>query len=229
MEKALYKITNLINGKIYIGQTVHPNKRWWEHCYHASAKDDNLPIHLAIAKYGKNNFLFEVLEWSLDYDKREQQLIKEYNSLTPCGYNILEGGGTTPVLKGELHPRNTISDITVDNIYSELYKGELTDTDIAKLYHTTPKIVSDINHGITHKRDNVIYPIRIKKGRTGGISLEMRLSIIYDLQNSDLSYSKIAEKYHISKGMVGHINHGRYNPLPIFNYPIRKKEHINEN
>ena len=40
-KKFLYKITNLINGKIYIGQTIHPEKRWWEHKNRAKNNYDN--------------------------------------------------------------------------------------------------------------------------------------------------------------------------------------------
>lgn len=42
----IYKITNTINGKIYIGQTICSlSKRWYEHCWHAG-KDD-LYLHRA--------------------------------------------------------------------------------------------------------------------------------------------------------------------------------------
>lgn len=37
MEKAIYQITNNVNNKIYIGQSVHPIKRWWEHCQRAKS------------------------------------------------------------------------------------------------------------------------------------------------------------------------------------------------
>lgn len=222
MEKALYKITNLINNKIYIGQSIHPNRRWVEHCYHANAKDDNLPIHLAINKYGKENFLFEVLEWSEDYNKREEELIQKYNSLIPNGYNILNGSSNNPVMFEENHPRNTLPTIIIDSIIEELKENKISDVELSKKYNTTTKIISDINHGITHKRENIDYPIRIRKGRTGGLSLEQRLQIIEDLKNTTLSYNKLAEKYKVSKSLIGHINHGRYNPVDGQNYPIRR-------
>lgn len=223
MEKALYKITNLINNKVYIGQTIHPNKRWWEHCFHAKQKDDNLPIHLAIAKYGKENFKFEVLEWCENYDEREHELILQYNSLSPNGYNILDGTSNNPVMFGEDHPRNTVSDEVVNNIYTELHNNILSDVAIASKYHTTDKIVRDINYGITHKRDSEEYPIRIRKGRTGGLSEEIKRQIIKDLQTTTLSYSQLAAKYNVSKGMIGHINHGRYQRFEDIEYPIRRK------
>lgn len=222
MKKALYKIENLINGKVYIGQSIHPEKRWWEHCRHAKAQDDNLPIHLAIYKYGKKFFKFEVLEWSEDYDKREAELIKFYNSLTPNGYNILDGTSNNPVMCGENHPLNTLSQATVDLIIIDLQKNEKSDVFLAEKYSTTPKIIADINHGITHRKNDLNYPIRIRKGRTGGIPLEVRLQIIKDLQETNLSYSQLVKKYKVSKGMIGHINHGRYYQIAGIEYPIRK-------
>lgn len=224
MIKALYKITNNINGKIYIGQSIHPNRRWIEHKTCALNHQDELPIHNAIAKYGVEAFSFEILEWSEQYDQREKDLIAQYNSLAPNGYNILDGTSNNPVMYGEDHPRNTLTNEQVKQIIQLLQKEQLTDVDIAKQIHTTAKIVSDINHGITHKQLDLTYPIRLKKGRTGGISTETRLQIIQDLATTKLSYTALSKKYNLSKGMIGHINHGRYNPIEGIEYPIRRSQ-----
>ncbi len=222
MKKAIYKITNLINFKIYIGQSIHPNRRWVEHCQHAKAQDDKLPIHLAINKYGKENFSFEILEWTEEYNQREQELITQYNSLIPNGYNILNGSSNNPIMLGENHPRNTLPQYIIDQIFDDLKENKLSDVAIAKKFNTTPKIVSDINHGITHVKENIKYPIRIRRGRTGGLSLEIKYAIVNDLKNTTLSYQNIANKYNVSKGLIGHMNYGRYEKLPNINYPIRE-------
>lgn len=224
MKKALYKITNLINSKIYIGQSIHPNKRWIEHCQHAKAKDTNSPIHSAIRKYGKENFSFEILEWSENYNQREQELILQYKSLVPNGYNVLDGSSNNPVMLGENHPRNTLSQFVINQIFDELEKNKISDVDIAKKFNTTPKIVADINNGITHIKPNIKYPIRKRRGRTGGLPLEVKYSIVEDLKNTSLSYQNIANKYGVSKGLIGHMNYGRYEKLPNVQYPIRIKK-----
>ena len=126
MIKAIYKITNLLNNKVYIGQSVHPEKRWWEHQNHAKTNYDLYPIHLAIKKYGANNFEFTILEWTEDYDNEEARLIKEYNSLVPNGYNIIKGGHS-PIMIGEDHPRNTIFNNYVLKVISDLKENKLTD------------------------------------------------------------------------------------------------------
>ncbi len=164
MIKAIYKITNLINHKIYIGQTVHPNKRWWEHQQRAKTHYDNYPIHLAIDKYGAENFSFEILEWTKDYDDEEARLIKEYNSISPNGYNLIEGGHS-PIMLGEDHPHNTISNKNVLAVIQELKENKLSDRELALKYDVSDKVIADINHGYSHKQPNEAYPIRIKKGR----------------------------------------------------------------
>ena len=61
MKKAIYKITNQINGKIYIGQSIHPEEKFFAHCY----KHENYKslINDDINKYGKDNFDFKIIGW----------------------------------------------------------------------------------------------------------------------------------------------------------------------
>lgn len=87
----VYKHTNKINGKVYIGQTYNLYERW--RCqgknYFSSIKFFN-----AIKKYGWNNFIHEVLYTNLNKeaaDKLEKELIVKYNSIKN-GYNLKEGG-----------------------------------------------------------------------------------------------------------------------------------------
>ena len=219
--KALYKITNKINGKIYIGQTIHPDKRWWEHCNRASTGLDNYPIHCAIKKYGKENFDFEVLEWSENYDNRERELIIEFNSLCPNGYNVTSGG-PAPVMYGEEHPNNTISQEKVYKIIADLQNGYvLTDREIAKKYNTTDKIVADINHGYSHRIENMIYPIRRKRGRQF-LSEEQVNQIKYLLKTTSLSYNEIGRQFGTNKNNVSQINSGRSWYREQEEYPIRR-------
>ena len=56
----IYKITNLINGKIYVGKSKNPKVRWRQHKSHS--KKRNTKLYYAMRKYGIENFIFEVLE-----------------------------------------------------------------------------------------------------------------------------------------------------------------------
>lgn len=89
----IYKITNTINGKVYIGQTIQPlDKRWSQHKRSARSKEA-CSIHRAIAKYGEENFTIECLcNCSIEeLDRLEKKYIEDYNSYSG-GYNETHGG-----------------------------------------------------------------------------------------------------------------------------------------
>lgn len=88
----IYKITNKINNKVYIGQTVQSlSKRFWAHC-----NNDSCPVmHAAIKKYGKENFAIEQIDSTTsnaELDEKEIYWIAFYNSIVPNGYNRTAGG-----------------------------------------------------------------------------------------------------------------------------------------
>lgn len=95
----IYKITNLINNKFYIGQDIKDNPKYF---------DSGKIIIKAIKKYGKENFKKEILEVCTDekhMDEREIFWIKELNATNgKIGYNICEGGKTYRSMKGENNP-----------------------------------------------------------------------------------------------------------------------------
>lgn len=93
----IYKITNLVNGKIYVGQTTKSlNERFQRHCWGTTEKDSyhlNMAIKKAIKKYGKSNFTIELIE-EVEADKldeREVYWILYYDSYNK-GYNCTIGG-----------------------------------------------------------------------------------------------------------------------------------------
>lgn len=91
----IYKITNQINGKSYIGKTekINPHERFKEHL--RECKKDrckNRPLYRAINKYGEENFKFEVLEETNFPEEREQYFIQYYNTYGNTGYNATLGG-----------------------------------------------------------------------------------------------------------------------------------------
>lgn len=89
----IYKITNLVNGKIYIGQTIRNiNIRWKQHCKKTTGC---CAIRDSIQKYGKENFTIESIEicdTQEQLDTREKYWINFYNCITPNGYNLKSGG-----------------------------------------------------------------------------------------------------------------------------------------
>lgn len=105
---SIYKITNNINGKIYIGQTSNQVKNRWKQHINSSinegSRDYNTYLHIAMRKYGIDAFLVEEIEVcdNTQLDDREVFWIDYYNSFNnQCGYNLTLGGGGSQVYKDE--------------------------------------------------------------------------------------------------------------------------------
>lgn len=95
----LYRVINKINGKVYIGQTVKPSARWWQH--RNDSADPKIPFHYAIKKYGVENFEFEVIATCKGFDNAneiETLLVAQYESHISKnkGYNVTHGGMNAP-------------------------------------------------------------------------------------------------------------------------------------
>lgn len=89
----IYKITNKINGKLYIGKTEETvEKRFKQHLSECN-KDrcKNRPLYRAIRKYGKENFEVSLIEETDDPCNREVFWIEFYESFGN-GYNATKGG-----------------------------------------------------------------------------------------------------------------------------------------
>lgn len=90
----IYKIENLINQKIYIGKSaVSFEYRWSEHQKNFNALRDNMAIHHAMFKYGRDAFDAQIIEECDNsiIDEREQYWINYYDSYH-SGYNCTIGG-----------------------------------------------------------------------------------------------------------------------------------------
>ena len=104
----IYKITNLINGKVYIGQTRRGFEQRMKEHQNAAARGDGFYIGSAIAKYGWDNFSAEVIAQTSDksvLDELEKYYIQKYKS-DIVGYNLAPGGDTntmdSPKVKAQL-------------------------------------------------------------------------------------------------------------------------------
>jgi group I intron endonuclease len=91
----IYKIENLVNGKIYIGSSVDIKNRWRQHLgYFRSGKHGNLHFQRAWDKYGEENFKFDIMEKcdSSILSEREQFYIDFFDACR-SGYNISPTAG----------------------------------------------------------------------------------------------------------------------------------------
>lgn len=116
----IYKITNKINDKIYIGKSKNPTSRFKRHLYVANHKDTEpnqfQPIHAAIAKYGSDNFFLEIIDEcdsEIEIFIKETHWISHYKSnmkkYPDTGYNLTNGGEGASGLSPSIETRNKIS------------------------------------------------------------------------------------------------------------------------
>jgi predicted GIY-YIG superfamily endonuclease len=94
----IYKITNLINNKVYIGQTIQTLEKRWSH--HNKLDSNCYVLNRALKKYGKANFKIEKIAEASSREKLnklEALYIKNYNCLSPNGYNLTTGGDSCVV------------------------------------------------------------------------------------------------------------------------------------
>ena len=154
----IYKITNLVNGKAYIGQSVDIHKRFNAHrsvAFNPNDKNYNYPLYRAIRKYGIENFSFEVLEEChiSELNNKEIYYISKYNTHGKFGYNQDDGGNNAShFLK--------LSEELVDAIITRL-KTSLDNSDkIGEDFGVTGRTIRSINSGECCLRENEKYPIR---------------------------------------------------------------------
>lgn len=91
----IYILRNVINGKIYVGQTQNPPQRKASHFYEAR-RNNPRRLYAAIRKHGEDNFMFEVIEECTDdvVNEREQHWVTQHDSYNyEKGYNMTPGGG----------------------------------------------------------------------------------------------------------------------------------------
>ena len=155
MSAGIYKITNLINNKVYIGQSQDIETRWQTHCRPSSCS----VIANAIRKYGKNNFSFEILEKCSidDLDDREEYYMHKYNSIVPNGYNIEEKVGNNRNIFYNYSKTDFL------NIVHDIKNTSYSFLEIANKYNLDVSMIYHINRGSYHVIKDEIYPLRAVK------------------------------------------------------------------
>ena len=153
MSVGIYKIENLVNHKVYIGQSIHIERRWIEHCQPSNTS----LIGKAIQEFGKENFSFQILETTDDLNKLnelETQYIKQFNSLFPQGYNKKYEDAQ------EHHQFLKYSQEEFFNIVQDIKNNEMSFKEIADKYNLDLSMIYYINRGDYHTLSNETYPLR---------------------------------------------------------------------
>lgn len=218
----IYKYTNLLNGKIYIGQAENIEKRQISHLYDSKNLEfrKGTGVDYAIAKYGIENFSFEIIEECPveQLDSREAYWIKYYNSYLE-GYNRTEGG---KALRGEQHPRAILTEVDVWDIREEYAKKILRRYEVFEKYldlGITERGLKKIWDGETW--ENIHMDVYTQENREWhrkndakphtsqiGLSSEDRrikkeeVELWKKEREQGLSINQIAKKYHRDNGIV---------------------------
>lgn len=184
----IYLITNKVNGKQYIGQTVQSlAERRRQHTYHAKVSDG--AINRAMRKYGIDSFVFRELS-RVDLsggmkliNKLEADAIVMWDTLVPRGYNLASGGGNS-----RLHPstKAKISQSLKGHPVSEYMRARSREVHTGNQYckdrPVPPEVRAKISANLKGRfRDKVFSPetrARISAGLKGRIvSAETRARI----------------------------------------------------
>ena len=118
----IYKITNDINDKVYIGKTeFNIEKRFQEHCRDAlKDRNEKRPLYNAMNKYGIEHFKIEEIEQCNDIENREKYWIEYYDSYNN-GYNATLGGDEKTLINYDLVVEKFKKGMTITEISNELH------------------------------------------------------------------------------------------------------------
>lgn len=179
MKGIIYKITNKVNGKSYIGQTRYTIEFRWKQHQH---KKDNTYFHNAIHKYGVDNFNIEILEECNieELNQKEIFYIAKYDTFKN-GYNLTIGGDGN---------RRLLLDDSYNEI-KELYLSGFSSNKIATLYKvdkaTIIKILKSLDVKLRNNKLNINNQefLELVEDYKNGYSLR-ELSKRYDCSSSGL-------------------------------------------
>lgn len=161
----IYLITNNVNGKQYVGQTVRElDERLREH-----RRNTKSLIGKAFRKYGKNSFTIEVLHHTEEFEKlQELEMfeIESRNTKSPNGYNIVNGGQGS---MGYKHSEESKSKMSM--IKKESYKGDGNPFFGKSHSEETRKHLSELRKGIyVHEgRDINFRKVKVQNLTTGEV------------------------------------------------------------
>lgn len=229
----VYCITNKINGKKYIGQSINVKERWKDHIHDANRDHTNkkynkkFALQSAIAKYGQDNFTWEIIGEYNSFDESndaETMFIKQFNTISPNGYNLNEGGGSSSPCQ---EVRDKISETLKKTSFFVGKKGSL---------HP--------NFGTKLSEERKLHQSKIFSGDNGAgkkISSEIAVKIYKEyLENENIFATDLAKKYNLGKNTICNILNKKswkeaLKDLPTIDLTIRtngekwKKSKLTEN
>ena len=213
MTCGIYKITNIKNGKFYIGSSENIEGRWSGHISELKrGKHINKHLQYAWNKYGKESFIFEILEVvpreEASLMGREQFYLDMWQPYDDTiGYNISEWANTLLGQKvGEDNPAAKLNWVTVGEIRKKYKEEKMTCKKLAEIFFLRKGHIQRIINNELWRDTNWIKPKRENRGQnqTGENNPSVKLSwdivnaIREDYNTGRYSYRELRNKYGIS-------------------------------
>jgi group I intron endonuclease len=205
----VYKITNLVDGKIYIGSAIRFRERYRKH-FNSLKNNTHCNKHLkaAVQKYGIDNFSFEVVEsTSLEQRKsREQELIFELKTFNDTvGYNLKCETGTEAVYTKELRDSFREGGRKAGAMSREKYKDPEYRRAFAEHMRSIPK------------SEEHLAKIRENGAKYNKNSMKFKTLVEFcefiEVYVAGASMTKLSEEYQLSTSAISRIFQKPYPPL----------------
>ncbi len=228
----IYKITNTVNNKVYIGQTKQEDvtTRWAAHKNSINYKKGCPLLVGAFRKYGLDKFKFEVIIICFDEDvyKYEEYYIKKYDTFGKGGYNATKGGEPGGFFKGCHHKPELIERLRQLN--TERYKNpEFRKAHAEKVKDGFRKInlSEKIRDAMNKKREAGVplFKNRLNDNKlTEEVKNKIRASVVKHYQNNLNTKDNLREKIrqHAIKRIGRPVNQYTLDGVFVASYPYIK-------
>jgi group I intron endonuclease len=205
----IYKITNTINNKCYVGQTLNDVKERWRQ--HKKKSTNCRYLKHAFIKYGFDKFKFELICicFDEDLDKYEIEYIKKFKCLVPDGYNLKSGGLGDGRLSKE--SKEQISK-TLKNMYLNGYIHPNKGIKLSKEHRNKLSIA---HNGKKHTKETLI---KLKQNGELNMKRIIQLDMNENIINIYKSGKEAAEKNNTTKAGVSMVCNDKRIQLKGFKY-----------
>ena len=223
----IYCIENKVNGKKYVGRTINFKKRKKQHL----ANYDNSVIGRAIQKYGKEKFVFKIIENNIKLDKLDEKEIMYIKKMTnKKDYNCSPGGDGQKSCFN--NPNIKLNERKIFSILKDRKKG-MEYKQLKEKYGLSRAVIGRIcsgEHNILNNLNlsNIDYDFDNHRRKYGNyVNKDLALKILEEKAKKNLTYRQLCNKYNISCTVISKIINNKHpisNKIDFDYNKINKKE-----